>query len=71
MILAITATMICKWLPLSSEDKPYIISDAVRSKMLAVLVDSCYSESEAFELNENYTYDLSDIWIYTIGEIIK
>lgn len=60
-----------QWLPLSSEAKPYTISDAVRSKMLAVLSDSCYSESEAFTLCENYTYNFSDVGIYTIEEIIK
>ena len=53
------------------EDKPYTISDAVRSKMLAVLSDSRYAESEAFALCENQTYDFSDIGICTIGEIIK
>ena len=60
-----------QWLPLFSETKPYTITDAVRSKMLAVLANSCYVESEAFALCENYTYDFSDIGIYTIGEIIK
>ena len=60
-----------QWLPLSSEDKTYSISDAVRSKMLALLSDSCYVESEAFALCENHTYDFSYMWIYTIGEMIK
>ena len=60
-----------QWLPLYSDNKPYTISDTVRSKMLAVLADSYYIESEAFALSENHTYDFSDIGIYTIGEIIK
>ena len=49
-----------QWLlPLSSEDKPYTISDAIRSKMLAVLSDSLYSESDAFLLREDIVYDFS------------
>ena len=60
-----------QWLPLSSKAEPYTISDVARSKMLAVLADSRYRESEAFALSENHTYDFSDIGIYTIGEIIK
>ena len=50
-----------QWLPLSSEDKLYTISDAIRSKMLAVLSDSLYSESDAFLLRENIVYDFSEI----------
>jgi len=50
-----------QWLPLSSEDKPYTISDAVRSKILAVLADSCYVESEAFLLCENIVYDFTEM----------
>lgn len=58
-----------QWRPLSSEDKPYTISDAVRSKMLAVLADSRYSESEAFALLEDYVYDFSEIETRTIGDM--
>ena len=50
-----------QWLLLFSEDKPYTISDAVRSKMLVVLSDSRYVESEAFALCEDTVYDFSKI----------
>ena len=39
------------------EDTAYVISDALRSKILAVLADSLYRESEAFTLNEDVIYD--------------
>ncbi len=59
-----------QWLPLTSKAEPYTISDAVRSKMLALLSDSCYSESEAFMLRENHIYDFSEIETRTIGDMV-
>ena len=41
------------------EDAVYIISDALRSKILAILADSLYRESEAFTLSEDVIYDFS------------
>ncbi len=60
-----------QWLSLSSKAKPYTISDAVRSKILAMLADSFYSESDAFALCENYTYNFSDIETSNIEEMNK
>jgi len=59
-----------QWLPLYAEAKPYTISDTARSKILAVLSDSCYNESDAFMLNEGFVYDLSEIETRTIRSII-
>jgi len=47
------------WSSSFSEDSAYVISDALRSKILAVLSDSLYRESEAFTLNEDVIYDFN------------
>ena len=54
------------------EDKPYVISDALRSKILAVLSDSRYAEGEAFALreDEDIVYDFSEIETRTIGDMV-
>ena len=47
------------WSSSFSEDTAYVISDALRSKILAVLADSMYRECEAFTLSEDAIYDFS------------
>ncbi len=47
------------WSSSFSEDAANVISDALRSKILAVLADSLYRESEAFTLSEDVIYDFS------------
>ncbi len=60
-----------QWLPLYSKAEPYTVSTTVRSKMLAVLSESYYNESEAFMLKERFVYDLSEMDTRTISSIIK
>ena len=47
------------WSLFFTEDTANVISDALRSKILAVLADSLYRESEAFTLSEDVIYDFS------------
>jgi len=47
------------WSSSLSEDTANIISDALRSKILAVLANSLYRESEAFTLREDVICDFS------------
>ena len=49
------------WSSSLSEDTAYVLSDALRSKILAVLADSLYRESEAFTLSEDVIYDFSKV----------
>ena len=59
------------WSSVHLENKSYVIADVLRSKILAILSKSHYVESEAFNLCEKKTYDFSNIWTYTIKDIIK
>ena len=47
------------WSSSFSENTANIISDALRSKILAVLANSWYRENEAFTLSEDVIYDFS------------
>ncbi|MEA1910094.1 MAG: hypothetical protein U9N32_00245 [Spirochaetota bacterium] len=60
-----------QWLALSSKEKPYTISDKHRSKILAILAESYYKEDEAFHLHENYLYNLSEIEVRSIVDIVN
>lgn len=55
-----------KWSSSFSENEPYCISNALRSEILELFLNSEFDEGEAFALSEHTIHDLSYFQRYTI-----
>lgn len=64
-------TYTMKWSSFFSENEPYCISNALRSEMLELFLNSEFDEGEAFALSEYTIHDLSHFQKYMIPYMVS